>query len=201
MPSKFFLTSEPATVRRHFAYANTHEFPPRDSIAPTEPVMIVRRGHGGKREAHLVRWGLVPAWVRDFDRLGLLAVARIETILDKPSFRGGMRHKRCIVPANGFYIWSGPRHSRQRHTVVASDRGLMGFAAIYEEWMGADGSEIDSMAIITQSAPAAFNALTDRAPALVSPENQAAWLDCRGVREAEALALLERAAADFALDP
>lgn len=190
MPSRYFLTSEPAVVRARFGYANTHEFPPRTMIAPGEPVMIVRRGHGGEREAHLVRWGLIPGWVRDFDRLGMLAVARMETVLDKPSFRGGIRHKRCIVPADGYYVWSGEKRQRVRHTIVAPDRSPLGFAAIYEEWMGADGSEIDSMAIITVAAPPALARLGPRAPVLIGPEAQTAWLDCRGVRADEAMALI-----------
>ncbi len=202
MPSRFSLTTDPDTVQAHFGYANHHAFPPREAIAAAEPVMIVRRGPGGDVQSHLVRWGLIPSWVRDFDRLGTILTARTETILEKISFRGGIRHKRCLVPANAFYVWSGAKGRRRPHVVALADNMLMGFAAIYEQWMGADGSEIDSVAILTVPSKPPLSAFTARAPAVVEAQNFASWLDCRGVRAQAALARLSgQHAPEFHIDP
>ncbi|NIO42836.1 MAG: SOS response-associated peptidase, partial [Burkholderiales bacterium] len=59
------------------------------------------------------------------------------------------------------------------------DRSPMGMAGIYEHWQGADGSEIESMAILTTTANRAMSGLHDRMPVVIAPEHFDAWLDCR----------------------
>ncbi|MGI9423309.1 MAG: SOS response-associated peptidase [Hyphomicrobiaceae bacterium] len=190
MATCYSLTSPPDVVQQRFGYHNSHDYPPREAIWPKQPVMIVRNDHAMRREAALVRWGLIPAWVRDFDRLATLSSARVETVADKPSFRGAIRHKRCLVPANGFRVWSEASGVKVPYLLQAADRSVLGFAALYEQWMGADGSEIDSMALITVPAYGAAAAYCARMPAILAEEDFTAWLDCRNVRADEALALL-----------
>jgi putative SOS response-associated peptidase YedK len=107
--SRYSLTSPPEAVRSLFACASVDDFPPRYNIAPTEPVMIVRHDPKGARELCLVRWGLIPPWVKDPREFATLINARAESAAEKPSFRGAMRHRRCLVPASGFYEWTGQR--------------------------------------------------------------------------------------------
>lgn len=153
--------------------------------------MIVRRGHDGRRQSVLMRWGLIPSWVRDFDKLGTLSTARAETVCEKPSFRGAMRHKRCLIPADGFFMGA----DLVAATAVAAGQAshsLLGIAGLYEDWMGADGSEIDSVAMITRStAGTTLSAHGARMPVIIPPAQYDAWLDCRGVRDREAAELLE----------
>lgn len=193
MCSRYSLTSPPETVRRLFGYAKEADFPPRYNIAPTEPVAIVRTGHTGAREFHLVRWGLIPSWCKDPRTFATLVNARAETLLAKASFRGPVRHKRCLVPADGFYEWTGPQARRRAFLLRPRSAGPIAFAAIYEDWLGADGSELETMAIITVAANRVISPLHDRMPAILSPDAFATWLDCRSVRPHEALALLRPA--------
>jgi len=109
MCSRYSLTSPPEAVRSYFGYSNEAMFPPRYNIAPTQPVAIVIEPPGGKRELILVRWGLIPSWVKDPAQYATLINARSETAAEKPSFRGAMRHRRCLVPADGFYEWRSAR--------------------------------------------------------------------------------------------
>lgn len=183
MCSRYSLTSPPEAVRQLFGYENVEAFPPRYNIAPTQPVGIVRTGIMGAREFALVRWGLIPPWAKDPTELSTLINARAETAAVKPSFRAAMRHKRCLVPADGFYEWTGPQGAKQPHLISArSDglwgAGLMGFAGLWEHWMGADGSEIDTMAILTVPANRDMRPVHDRMPLILRPEQFDAWLDC-----------------------
>ncbi len=186
MPSRYCLTSTPEHVQAHFGYDDPHTFPPRTDIVPTEPVLVVRRWHDGRRVGQLMRWGLIPGWAKDLDKIGTLATARLETIAEKSSFRGPMRHKRCLLPADGFYV--GKRGARC--LVQRRDAGLFAIAGLYEDWMGADGSEIDSAAIITTAAHGAVAGHGPRMPAMIGRDAFAAWLDCRGTDVNEALALI-----------
>jgi putative SOS response-associated peptidase YedK len=197
MCSRYNLTSPPEAVRAYFAHQSDHVFPPRYNIAPTQPVLIVRAAAKGGRELVLVRWGLIPPWVKDPRRFSTLINARSETAAEKPSFRGAVRHKRCLVPADGFYEWSGTPGQRRPHLVRPRKGGPIAFAGLFEHWTGADGSELETMAILTVAANATVAVIHDRMPAILAPGKHAPWLDCRGVDTGRAVALLEPAADDL----
>jgi putative SOS response-associated peptidase YedK len=190
MCSRYSLTSPHEAVRATFGTRNGLVFPPRYNIAPTQPVAIVRLDHKGEREMELVRWGLVPSWAKDASRLPLLINARAETALDKPTFRAGLRYRRCLVPADAFYEWGGAKGRRRPHMVRKAGGGPMALAGISEHWLGADGSELDSMAVLTVAANAEVSRLHDRMPAILPAEQFSAWLDCRGCPAEEAADML-----------
>ena len=181
MCSRYSLTSQPQAVRRLFDCDVIEDFPPRYNIAPTQPVLIVRanEGPGQSREARLVRWGLIPSWVKDPREFATLINARSETAAEKPSFRGAMRHKRCLVPTDGFYEWTGRPGAKQPHLIRFKSQALFAFAGLYEHWLGADGSELETMAILTTTANADMAHIHDRMPVILDPADYALWLDCR----------------------
>ena len=197
MCSRYSLISPHDAVRRLFATGAAHDFPPRYNIAPTEPVAIVRQSPRHERELALVRWGLIPSWGKDPARFSTLINARAETAADKPSFRGALRHRRCLVPADAFYEWLGPAGARRPHLVRRKDRRLMALAGLWEHWLGADGSEIETMAILTVPSNVALSWLHERMPALLEPGQFADWLDCRSGSALGVADLLAPAADDL----
>ncbi len=199
MCSRYSLTSPPEAVRSYFRYQKEHVFPPRYNIAPTQPVGIVRIEANGERAFALVRWGLMPPWVKDPRTFATLINARAETAPEKPSFRGAFRHKRCLVPADGFYEWAGPAGAKRPHLIRPKAGGPIAFAGLYESWLGADGSEIDTMALLTVAANTTVGAIYDRMPAILAPEQFDAWLDCRNV-DVKAASRMLRPAADDVLE-
>jgi putative SOS response-associated peptidase YedK len=197
MCSRYSLTSPHEAVRAYFRYDNEAVFPPRYNIAPSQPVAIVRTTPAGGRELALVRWGLIPSWVKDPREFKMLINARGETAADKPSFRGAMRHRRCLVPTDGFYEWTGAPGAKRPFLVRPRGGGPMGMAGIWEHWLGADGSEIETMAILTVAANEAMAVLHDRMPAIIAPEDFDAWLDCSSGSSLMAAELLAPAPNDF----
>ncbi len=197
MCSRYSLTSPPEAVRAYFRYDNEAVFPPRYNIAPSQPVAIVRNTLRGGRELALVRWGLIPSWVKDPRAFKMLINARGETAADKPSFRAALRHRRCLVPTDGFYEWTGAPGAKRPFLVRPRGGAPMALAGIFEHWQGADGSEIDTMAILTVSANQTMAILHDRMPAILTPELFDAWLDCRSGSSLEAAAMLRSAPEDL----
>lgn len=190
MCSRYNLTSPEEAVRSYFGTKPSHAFPPRYNIAPTQPVAIVRLDAAGERELALVRWGLLPGWVKDPAAFALITNARAETAIDKPAFRSALRYRRCLVPANGFYEWTGPKKDRRPYHIRRLDGGLMALAGLYEQWMGPDGSELDTMAILTVPANPIVAPLHDRMPAILEPEAFPDWLTIHGSDPEAAIALL-----------
>jgi putative SOS response-associated peptidase YedK len=64
MCGRFVITSPPAALRQIFGYIEQPNFPPRHNIAPTQPIPVVIV-ENGVRHFRLMRWGLLPAWVKD----------------------------------------------------------------------------------------------------------------------------------------
>lgn len=195
MCSRYRLISAAAAVRCLLRTINDEDFPPRHQIAPTQPVHVARIDAGGHRRLDLVRWGLIPQWTKDVRTLPPLFAVRAETALDKPTYRAGMRYRRCLVPSDGYYDWSGPKNDRQMHLVEPMRPGPIAFAGIWESWLGADGSEIDSMAILTVPGGPDAAVPQGRMPVIVPPERFDDWIDCRACPANDAAMFLKPAPA------
>jgi putative SOS response-associated peptidase YedK len=193
MCSRYAMTSPPQAVREAFAHHNETDYPPRYDIRPTEPVLIVRLDHARRREITLVRWGLIPSWSKEPGKYGTIFNARAETALEKPSFRGPMRHRRCLVPADGYYEWSGIKGARKPHRIQPIGGGPIAFAGLWDHWFGADGSELETMAILTIEASADVSGLNDRMPIVLAPRDYESWLDVSSGQSGEAARLMRPA--------
>jgi putative SOS response-associated peptidase YedK len=189
MCGRYLITSAPEAFRRLFRYAHQPNFPPRYNVAPTQPVPIVRVS-AGEREFALVRWGLIPPWAKDPRTFSLLINARVETVNHKPAFRNAMRRRRCLLPADGFYEWKRDGGRSRPFCVRPRDRSPLAYAGLWETWMGPNGEETETAAIITTPANRDIAALHDRMPAILPPEAFDLWLDCGAVDALTASAML-----------
>jgi putative SOS response-associated peptidase YedK len=185
MCGRYAITSAPEAIRRLFNYPEQPNFPARYNVAPTQPVPVVRLAEGARQFA-LVRWGLIPAWVKDPRGFSLLINARGESVLDKAAFRNAMRRRRCLFPADGFYEWQRIGECKLPHYIRVASGGPMAFAGLWEAWMGPNGEEMESAAIITTQANRTLSTLHDRMPAIIGAEAFDFWLDPKVDGEAAA---------------
>ena len=196
MCGRYAITSAPEAIRRLFGYDEQPNFPPRYNVAPTQPVPIVRMIEG-RRQFALVRWGLIPAWVKDPRGFSLLINARGESLEEKPAFRAALRYRRCLFPADGFYDWRREGERARPYYVRRKAGGAMAFAGLWENWMGPNGEEMETAAIVTTRANRMLATVHPRMPAIVPPEAFDLWLDSRSVDATTAAALIAPAPEDM----
>jgi putative SOS response-associated peptidase YedK len=187
MCGRYQITTAPEAIRRLFGYPEQPNFPPRYNVAPTQPIPIVRLSEG-ERHFALVRWGLIPGWVKDPKTFSLVINARGESVRDKPAFKNAMRYRRCLIPADGFYEWR--RSDKRPFHVRMKDGATFAFAGLWESWTGPNGEEMESAAIVTTDANRALRPIHERMPVMLEPEAYDMWLDCRGVDADTASALI-----------
>lgn len=208
MCGRFSLTATPEEVRELFGLLELENFPARYNIAPTQPILVIVSGERNEpgsnlpeRRAVLVRWGLTPGWVKDPKDFPLLINARAETAIGKASFRAAMRHRRVLVPASGFYEWHRPAkesgEKSQAYWIRPKKGEIVAFAGLMETWSSADGSEVDTGAILTVGANSAIARIHDRMPVVIQPEDYSRWLDCRNQEPREVADLMVPAPDDF----
>src|SRR4029077_13122630 len=130
------------------------------------------------RHFHLMRWGLVPAWVKDPRKFTLLINARSETVQEKPAFKNAIRRRRCLIPADGYYEWQGLEKPKRPYFIHRRDGTPMGLAGLAETWIGPNGEELDTVAIVTAPASPDLAVLHHRVPVTIAPHDFERWLDC-----------------------
>lgn len=177
MCGRYTLTCDLDDLIAEFGIEVATELSPRYNIAPTQYAPIIRNLHGTPQLDEL-RWGLVPSWSKDEAIGNRLINARAETADAKPAFRAAFKSRRCIAPASGFYEWkkTGGKH-KQPYWVHLQDDRPMALAALWETWTTPGGSPLQTFTILTTQPNATMEALHDRMPALLAPEDVAAWLD------------------------
>ena len=145
-----------------------------------------------------MRWGLLPSFVRDPKAGPPMINARAEGISTKSAFRRAFAERRCLVPADGFYEWTGLKGARRPFLLRPRQGGLIAFAAIWERWLDRAGGETDlgrHHHVRRQRHRRA--SLHDRMPVVLGPEHFEAWLDCKTTELKAAQDMLQPAPDDL----
>jgi len=154
------------------------------NVAPTTqiPIIVEREIDGTpSREIHAARWGLIPSWAKEVSSTPLIN-ARIESILEKPSFKEAALIKRCAIPADGYYEWQSTIPDSKIPYYIHPADGMLAFAGIYWWWRDPSKAQNDpsrwllTTSLITKDSAPELAGIHDRNPVLLSEENLAAWL-------------------------
>ena len=151
-------------------------FRPRFNVAPTQlhPILIA---DGESIAVQPARWGLVNSWARDSKRASKQINARSEGVSESRAYARPFKRQRCLVPADGWYEWSGPRSQRQPHWIHRADRSSFAFAGLYEIWRPQPERPAVTFTILTKPADRALASIHSRMPVLMPTDRQESWLD------------------------
>jgi putative SOS response-associated peptidase YedK len=151
---------------------------PNYNIAPTHEILAIVR-HDRQNRLEKLHWGLVPFWAKDTQIGSRMINARGETVSVKPSFRAAFKKRRCLIVADGFYEWTGPKGSKQPLFLTLPQGRPFAFAGLWESWndKGKADTPYRSSTIITRAASASVRPIHHRMPAILKPEAFDAWLD------------------------
>jgi putative SOS response-associated peptidase YedK len=181
----------PPGLEEHYA--------PRPQVRPGEPLLVQRQEHG-ELGVGLALWGLLPEWSRD--PLGSQKPsrrpinARSETVGEKASFRGPWRHRRALIPADGFYEWqhrtdaATGRVWKQPWLFRRRDQAPFWLGGLWERWVGPDGGELDTCCVLTTVPNDLLRRVHDRMPVVIPDGLEEPWLapaDGPGLRTLEPL--------------
>ena len=193
MCGRYTLTkTDPDWIRARFRLDESSriEEEPRFNIAPTDPVLAIRRHAEGAREAGRLCWGLVPGRWAERRGAAPLINARAETIASQPAFAESFRQRRCLIPADGFYEWRAQGDRKQPVWISRADAEPFAFAGVWAELprAGTDDDALHSCAIVTCEPNGLVRPFHDRMPVILAPEDEERWL--AGQNEDELLGLL-----------
>ena len=167
----------PETIRElweiHRGFPN---FPANYNAAPTQKLPIVRETAEG-RELAILEWGLIPFFSKTGKSEYSTINARAETVREKPTFRGSFKSRRCIVPASGYYEWTGPKGNKTPHYFARADGQPMALAGLWDRWQSADKSETkESFTILVTTANKFAGQFHDRMPVILENDAWDLWM-------------------------
>lgn len=166
------------------------ELEPSYNIAPTRAVPACRVEAAGPKQLAFLHWGLIPHWAKTPDTNYKMINARAETVAGKPAFRSAFRHRRCLIPADGYYEWKSMQGRKQPYYFSMKDGKPFCFAGLWERWQPAEGEPLESCAIITTGANALGAQIHPRMPVILPEDDYAQWLDPKESDAARLLPLL-----------
>lgn len=201
-----YVSPDTASIVRAWRVGRTtgNPFPRRFNVVPATDIPILR---GDPRTGELIllaaRWGFIPPWWTHAKPPNQCFNARSEEASSKPVWRLAYRESRCLIPAEGWYEWTGAeridaktgeiRSRRQPHFIFRGDREPFCFAGLMTLWKLPGQLPRITCAILTRAATPSVRDIHDRMPVVIAEADIGKWLD----HGADAAALIERAESDF----
>lgn len=150
----------------------------RYNIAPGTEITIIRsdsEATEGGVSFDFSLWGFRPRWASD-EKAPQPINAKSETVATSRYFRNAFAHRRCLIPASGWYEWRQTGDGKQPYYITLSDTDdeVLFFAGI---WEPAGTNTETRCAILTQPAAKTLSFIHDRQPVVLDPECRRAWLD------------------------
>jgi Uncharacterized conserved protein, COG2135 len=170
------------------ATSSLFDWTPRYNLSPGQQALALRKTEAQtKPELVPLLWGLVPHWAKEKGKYSTIN-ARVETIDTKPAYRYAFRHKRCIIPGDGYFEWEQLERGKQPWYFHRPDDSPLALAGLWDTWTDPDGNEIESFTIIVRPAIPGISDIHDRMPAVLPEEMWEDWLnpdapDVMGMKE------------------
>jgi putative SOS response-associated peptidase YedK len=138
-------------IEEHFdAISGEEDWTPRYNLAPTQPVLVIRQNPADPtRNLLQMRWGLIPSWSKDMSGAARMINARSETAHLLPAFRDALKHRRCLLPADGFYEWKRAGKIKQPYCFEVNGGQLFAFAGLWDRWKAPSGDWIKTCTVLT----------------------------------------------------
>lgn len=175
MINRYSLSADAATVSQRLTVDPTPAFEPAYNAAPTQllPVMTQESPNG----MSFFYWGATPGWAKQKPLGERLINTHAELINEKPAIRKKLHGHRCLIPADGFYLW---RRVGKKGTVpyrfTLTDNALFTIAGLWEEYEDEYNVPHHTFSMITTEAGASIIEFSERMPAILLPEHESDWL-------------------------
>ena len=179
MCGRYDLSDNPAAIKAKFKVPVVPAFSPNPDLRPTNTAPVVRRSHESQeREVAMLRWGLVPIWAKELKFGARCINARAETLASTPSFRVAYRKRRCLVPVNAFFEWTGEPGHKVKWRIGLKDEPLFALAGLWEWWKDpASQQGVETYTIVTTRANDLLAPIHDRMPVVIAERDYDRWLD------------------------
>jgi putative SOS response-associated peptidase YedK len=171
MCGRVIQTRLPKDLRELFELGVVAEYRPHWNVAPSQDAAVIRV-EGGQRALRLLRWG----HAKQGTQSAIPINARVETAYVKGTFAESIRHRRCVVPVDGFYEWRQAGPAREPFLIHRPDGAPLALAGIWRTSQSGAGP-VDCFTILTTEPNELMRPIHDRMPVILDRAATQLWLD------------------------
>jgi putative SOS response-associated peptidase YedK len=150
------------------------------NIPPREMAPAVLEAHG-RRRLIAGLWSLMGPWAESLEHANQASTfnAKAETLTDRPAYRNSFLKRRCVVPAEAFYEWVGPKKERQPLNIARRDGNLLSMAGLFNYWKPASskGRPMLTFTVVTTAPNQWMARIHNRMPVILQDDHIDTWLD------------------------
>ena len=159
----------PKILRLEYPKGLETKYEIQNLIRPTDPVLVIK--NEGRIKTTFMSWGFISPWAKDpFDKkIPRPFNAKSETIEEKKLFSGSWKHKRCLIPASGFF--------EKKYRIRREDHDTFWLGGIWSKWASPDGAELESCCILTTEPNTLLKRLHNRMPVVVPYGHEEQWTE------------------------
>ena len=159
----------PKVLKRDYPSGLDTKYETQKLVRPGDPVLVIK--NEGKMKTTFMSWGFIPPWVKNpFDKKKTRPFnARSETIEEKKLFRGSWKHKRCLIPASGFF--------EKKYRIRKKNFETFWLGGIWSKWTSPDGAELESCCVLTTEPNELVKPLHRRMPIVVPNGYEEKWTE------------------------
>ena len=159
----------PEILKRDYPTGLDIKYETQNLIKPNDPVLVIK--NEGKVKTTFMSWGFIPPWAKDpFDKKRPRPFnARSESLEEKKLFSGSWRHKRCLIPASGFF--------EKKYRIRKESYKTFWLGGIWSKWTSPYGAELDSCCVLTTEPNTLMKPLHHRMPVVVPDGYEEQWIE------------------------
>lgn len=175
MCSRYTITSDIETISERFSIAKEEYYRPRYNAAPTHLLPVITADNSNK--ISFFYWGIIPEWSKSKTISSKLYNAFSVDIPNKPSLKNDLNKRRCIVPADGFYVWKRiSKKGKAPYRFTLASKETFSFAGLWEEFENDQDETVHTFTIITTVANSVVSGFEDFMPVIFDKEKEKIWL-------------------------
>ncbi|WP_288261593.1 SOS response-associated peptidase [uncultured Prochlorococcus sp.] len=159
----------PKVLKRDYPSGLDSKYETQNLIRPNDPVLVIK--NEGRIKTTFMSWGLISPWAKDpFDKERPRPFnARLESLEEKKLFSGSWKHKRCLVPASGFF--------EKKYRIRKKNYETFWLGGIWSKWISLDGGEIESFCILTTEPNELIKPFHHRMPVVIPNGYEEKWIE------------------------
>lgn len=176
MVDRYSLTTPAILLTERFSVEFSDHYKPRYNAAPTQLLPVITSS--GSSGLSWFYWGRPPHFAKSKNLAEKIINLSAETLLERPVLKKMLMQNRCIIPADGFYVWKKVgKKTAIPHRVTEASQKPFSFAGLWEEFEDEDGSMVHAFTIVTIKSNELILTLNERMPVIFDKAQEGIWLN------------------------
>lgn len=181
MIERYSITVPSKNIADRFSVDVPESYEVRYNAAPAQLLPVILLYSKG---VSFFYWGEAPQWSKNKSISEKLINVRAEQIAEKPLLQKTLKKNRCLIPADGFYVWKKVgKKSLVPYRFTLKSKQLFSIPGFWEEYDDENGESFHTFSMITCISNSFDGSIADRMPVIFDREKEITWMNANSTPE------------------